>query len=155
MNNNSNPEAQEAVLKIRTDGQNRRFILVADELMTIGRGSSCAIQIQDQSVSRKHCVAVFSKGKVCINDLYSTHGLSLNGQRVDRCELMPGESCKLGHAIATFEAPATPTPKEIPKSKMITTATDSRHEAHSRTEQLIWRPDPRLMSHGDIQGKGI
>ncbi|MDA7494648.1 hypothetical protein N8467_01120, partial [bacterium] len=50
MNNNSNPEAQEAVLKIRTDGQNRRFILVADELMTIGRGSSCAIQIQDQSV---------------------------------------------------------------------------------------------------------
>lgn len=122
MNNNSNPEAQEAVLKIRTDGQNRRFILVADELMTIGRGSSCAIQIQDQSVSRKHCVAVFSKGKVCINDLYSTHGLSLNGQRVDRCELMPGESCKLGHAIATFEAPATPTPKEIPKSKPPSTA---------------------------------
>ena len=61
MNNNSNPEAQEAVLKIRTDGQNRRFILVADELMTIGRGSSCAIQIQDQSVSRKHCVAALGR----------------------------------------------------------------------------------------------
>lgn len=114
MNGDSDSSAaHEAVLKVRTGGQNRRFVLAADELVTIGRASSCAIQVQDKSVSREHCVAVFTKGKICINNLRSTHGLTFQGERVDRCELLPGDSCNLGSALATFEPAATQTPAKV------------------------------------------
>ena len=75
-------ESSEAVLKVRINGQNRRYVLAADELVTIGRASSCGIQVQDKSVSREHCVAVFTNGKICINDLRSTHGVTYDGERV-------------------------------------------------------------------------
>jgi len=103
----------EAVLKVKTDGQNRRFVLAADEMITIGRASSCGIQIQDKSVSREHCVAVFTNGKICINDLQSTHGLTFNGERVTRCELSPGDTCKFGSAVATFEPAASQAPAKV------------------------------------------
>ncbi len=103
----------EAVLKIKTDGLNRRFVLAADELVTIGRAAACGIQVQDKSVSREHCVAVFTKGKICINDLRSTHGVTFQGERVDRCELWPGDSCNLGSALATFEPAATHKPAKV------------------------------------------
>ena len=96
-------ESSEAVLKVRINGQNRRYVLAADELVTIGRASSCGIQVQDKSVSREHCVAVFTNGKICINDLRSTHGVTYDGERVGHCELQPGDSCLLGNAHATFE----------------------------------------------------
>jgi hypothetical protein len=104
MNGDSNnPGSTEAVLKVKINGQNRRFVLVADELVTIGRASTCGIQLQDKSVSREHCVAVFTNGKVVINDLRSTHGVTHNGERVEHCELNPGDTCHLGTAFATFE----------------------------------------------------
>lgn len=103
----------EAVLKVKTEGQNRRFMLAADEMITIGRASSCGIQIQDKSVSREHCIAVFTNGKICINDLQSTHGLTFDGERVSRCELSPGDTCKFGSAVATFEPGASQAPAKV------------------------------------------
>lgn len=104
MNGDSNnPGSTEAVLKVKINGQNRRFVLVADELVTIGRASTCGIHLQDKSVSREHCVAVFTNGKIVINDLRSTHGITHNGERVEHCELHPGDTCHLGVAFAMFE----------------------------------------------------
>tara|TARA_R110002096_G_scaffold9362_1_gene37077 strand:- start:1314 stop:2888 length:1575 start_codon:yes stop_codon:yes gene_type:complete len=108
MNGDSNnPVSSEAVLKVKINGQNRRFVLVADELVTIGRASSCGIHLQDKSVSREHCVAVFTNGKIVINDLRSTHGVTHNGERVGHCELLPGDTCHLGNALAEFEPAGT------------------------------------------------
>ena len=46
MNGDSNNSGStEAVLKVKIDGQNRRFVLIADELVTIGRASSCGIHL--------------------------------------------------------------------------------------------------------------
>lgn len=104
MNGDSiNRAPSEAVLKVKINGETRRYVLVADELVTIGRASTCGIQVKDKSVSREHCVAVFTDGKVCINDLRSTHGVTFQRERVGHCELLPGDSCLLGHVIAVFE----------------------------------------------------
>ncbi|MFT4511784.1 MAG: serine/threonine protein kinase/pSer/pThr/pTyr-binding forkhead associated (FHA) protein [Planctomycetota bacterium] len=104
MNGDSNNSGStEAVLKVRINGQNRRFVLVADELVTIGRASTCGIHLDDKSVSREHCVAVFTKGKIVINDLRSTHGVTKDGEKVGHCELQPGDTCHLGNAFAMFE----------------------------------------------------
>jgi len=114
-----------AVLTLRTKDKVVRFELTPDELVTVGRSSSCRIQLADASVSREHCVVIYTNGKVCINDLQSTHGISQHGERVARVELMPGDECRLGNAQAKFEAeqaaarpskPATP-PAPKPAAK--------------------------------------
>lgn len=119
MNGDSNTSSSaEAVLKVKINGQNRRFVLAADELVTIGRASTCGIQLQDKSVSREHCVAVFTKGKIVINDLRSTHGVTHNGEKVGHCELEPGDSCHLGNAFAVFDdGRAQPAAKVVEKAE--------------------------------------
>lgn len=117
MNGDSNNSGStEAVLQVNIDGQNRRFVLIADELVTIGRASSCGIHLQDKSVSREHCVAMFTNGKIVINDLRSTHGVTHNGERVGHCELRPGDTCQLGSALATFEPSGTQLQAKIVKA---------------------------------------
>lgn len=102
-----------AVLTLRTKDNKVRFELTPDELVTVGRSSSCRIQLNDASVSREHCVVIYTNGKICINDLQSTHGISQNGERVTRVELMPGDECRLGNALARFEIDTgAPTPKK-------------------------------------------
>jgi serine/threonine protein kinase/pSer/pThr/pTyr-binding forkhead associated (FHA) protein len=104
MNGDSiNRAPSEAILKVKINGETRRYVLIADELVTIGRASTCGIQVKDKSVSREHCVAVFTDGKVCINDLRSTHGVTFQSERVGHCELRPGDSCLLGNVTAVFE----------------------------------------------------
>jgi serine/threonine-protein kinase len=93
----------QAAITVKVHGKSRRFAIAEGELTTIGRSSNCAIQVIDQSVSREHCVAVFARGLVCINDLASTHGVLFRGAAIDRCELQPGESCHLGNALLLFE----------------------------------------------------
>ena len=103
-----------AVLSLRIKGQVVRHELAADELVTIGRSSSCGIQVADASVSREHCVAIYTDGKLCINDLQSTHGVTKDGERVGRAELEPGDECRLGNVLARFEASSTPAAPKAP-----------------------------------------
>ena len=93
-------------LSLTVKGKTRRHELVADELVTVGRASSCRIQVSDSSVSREHCVVIYTDGKICINDLQSTQGITHRGERVGRVELMPGDECWLGKVSARYEAPA-------------------------------------------------
>jgi pSer/pThr/pTyr-binding forkhead associated (FHA) protein/tRNA A-37 threonylcarbamoyl transferase component Bud32 len=141
-----------AVLAVHTNGAVLRCELRPDELVTVGRSSACDLQVQDASVSREHCVATFTGGKVCINDLRSTHGLHQDGQRVDRVELAPGESCRLGKALAKFEArgagpaqadpaPADPAPADpAPADQAAATEPPQRPPAAPATEEMKTAP---------------
>jgi len=103
-----------AVLSIRVAGRSQRHELAPGELITIGRSSSCGIQVHHASVSREHCVAIYADGKICLNDLQSTHGLSQAGERRGRVELAPGDACQLGSATARFEPAASPSARPAP-----------------------------------------
>src|SRR5512147_1961443 len=57
------------------------FPLEGDQL-TIGRDSSNGVAINDAEVSRKHARLTFQGGKFVIEDLGSTNGTFVNGQRL-------------------------------------------------------------------------
>ena len=107
-----------AVLSLTFKGKTHRHELVPDELVTIGRASTCRIQISDASVSREHCVVIYTDDKICINDLQSTQGITYRGERVGRAELSPGDECRLGKVLAclalgasmqqTLQSPSAP-----------------------------------------------
>jgi hypothetical protein len=66
-----------------------------DELV-LGRSSRCDVVLSDLSVSRRHARLFFRDGKWLLQDLASTNGTLVNGRRVGRCELRPGDRLLVG-----------------------------------------------------------
>lgn len=75
------------------------FPLDGDQL-TIGRDSSNGVAINDSEVSRKHSRLSFQGGKYVIEDLGSTNGTFVNGQRLaGPVVLKAGDVVSLGEQI--------------------------------------------------------
>jgi hypothetical protein len=64
--------------------------------LLIGRHARCDIVLDDPSVSRRHARLLFRDHKWIIQDLRSTNGTIVNGARVGRSELRPGDLLALG-----------------------------------------------------------
>lgn len=70
------------------------------EQLTIGRDSTNGVAINDAEVSRKHARLMFQGGKYVIEDLGSTNGTFVNGQRLaGPAVLKPGDVVSLGEQI--------------------------------------------------------
>jgi hypothetical protein len=67
----------------------------AQELL-LGRSRSCDLTFSNLNVSRRHALLVFRDGSWILRDLESTNGTFVNGVRVHRCELRPGDWLELG-----------------------------------------------------------
>jgi len=75
------------------------FPLMGDQLI-IGRDSSNGVPINDAEISRKHSRLSFQGGKYVIEDLGSTNGTFVNGQRLaGPVVLKPGDVVSLGEQI--------------------------------------------------------
>jgi predicted component of type VI protein secretion system len=75
------------------------FALEGDQLL-IGRDSSSAVAINDAEISRKHARLTFQGGKYVIEDLGSTNGTFVNGQRlVSAVVLKTGDVVSFGEQI--------------------------------------------------------
>ena len=75
------------------------FPLEGDQLV-IGRDASNSIAINDPEISRKHSRLSFQGGKYVIEDLGSTNGTFVNGQRLaGPVVLKPGDVVSLGEQI--------------------------------------------------------
>ena len=68
-----------------------------DELL-VGRHDACDVMVGHPSVSRKHARLSFRDGHWVLRDLDSTNGTRVNGKRVIRCRLEPGDRLSLGSA---------------------------------------------------------
>ena len=75
------------------------FALEGDQL-TIGRDSTNGVAINDAEISRKHARMMFQGGKYVLEDLGSTNGTFVNGQRLaGPVVLKPGDVVSLGEQI--------------------------------------------------------
>ena len=68
----------------------------AQEELLVGRHPGCDIVLGHASVSRRHARLTFRDGSWVLRDLDSTNGTLINGQRVLRCRLLPGDVLTLG-----------------------------------------------------------
>jgi len=70
------------------------------EQLVIGRDASNGIAINDAEISRKHSRLTFQGGKYVLEDLGSTNGTFVNGQRLaGQVVLKPGDVVSLGEQI--------------------------------------------------------
>ncbi|MFM1870598.1 MAG: hypothetical protein RL398_20 [Planctomycetota bacterium] len=101
-----------AQLTASTRGAKTPIDLPEGRWLSLGRSSSCDLQLRDETISRLHCRLFFDGGKVTVQDEDSAHGVTFRGQRVPRCHLDIGDSCQLGAStvqfVGVFEATTTP-----------------------------------------------
>jgi diguanylate cyclase (GGDEF)-like protein len=82
----------------------RRYPLSAATGVVIGRGTDCAILIDDHSVSRKHArIEPRAQGYVAI-DLGSTNGTFVNDHPIVQRQLEDGDYLRVGNCIYRFLA---------------------------------------------------
>ena len=75
------------------------FILEGDQL-TIGRDSTNEVSINDAEISRRHARLTFQGGKYVLEDLGSTNGTFVNGQRLAGPRVLKtGEVISFGEQI--------------------------------------------------------
>jgi hypothetical protein len=63
--------------------------------LSIGRHRSCDVVLSELEVSRRHAQLRFRDGRWILRDLESTNGTFVNGVRIGRCELRPGDHVSL------------------------------------------------------------
>ncbi len=103
------PLSAQILLLRDPSGQIRRVPLLSGE-MTVGRGADNALVLDqdDQSVSRHHAVITVDGPVVMIADRGSTNGVLVNGVRVERAALKPGDEVRLGKTVLTIEGRRAP-----------------------------------------------
>ena len=56
----------------------------AEAIVTIGRDATCDIVLDDPLSSRRHARLVTSRGAVTVENLKSTNGVYVNGERIEQ-----------------------------------------------------------------------
>ena len=76
-------------------------------MVMVGRHPQCDARLDSLCVSRRHCILTADGGEVVVRDLGSTNGIRINGQRVERGRLRPGDEISIAHIRYRLEgAPA-------------------------------------------------
>ncbi|MHC4861612.1 MAG: FHA domain-containing protein, partial [Planctomycetota bacterium] len=87
------------------DGSIYQTVTLETDKVFLGRMKSNTIPLNDESVSRKHCIIRHtSEGSVEVLDLNSRNGTKWNGESVERATLAEGDELQLGEVKVKIEA---------------------------------------------------
>jgi len=74
---------------------------------TVGRSAENDIMLDDPSVSREHAAIEFDAEGAIVNDLGSTNGTFINGQRISMQRIVPSDTLNFGKTQLHVEQNAT------------------------------------------------
>ncbi|MGC4085186.1 MAG: FHA domain-containing protein [Vicinamibacterales bacterium] len=84
------------ILQTADDTEPFTFRLSPGAIKTIGRSTGAELILDAALVSRLHCRLEASDETLEVVDLESTNGVFVNGARVTRAHLVPGDRLKVG-----------------------------------------------------------
>ena len=95
-------------------------IEIVKDLTIIGRKGIADVCLEARSISKVHCVLVKTDGLLFVRDLASTNGTRVNGQRVRRAALLPGDELALARLkFRVYLGPDTAPPKPSDKTELL------------------------------------
>jgi pSer/pThr/pTyr-binding forkhead associated (FHA) protein len=72
-------------------------IRVDHPMVMVGRHPQCDARLESHWDSLRHCILTKDGGEVVVRDLGSTNGTWVNGRRVARGRLKPGDEMSIAH----------------------------------------------------------
>lgn len=135
---------------ISMDGD--RPIVLSKDVTVVGRKRGvCDVFIDRSSVSKLHCVIVKTDGLLFIRDLGSTNGTKVNGQRVTRGALLPGDELAFANArFRVYLGPGEPeAPARAERTEMMTAQIDDSINLDEDLDGLGSASDVRLLDDDD------
>jgi len=106
--------------------------------LTIGRAADNDVRLLDQAVSKYHArVGVTAKGTIVVEDLGSTNGIHVNGERISRRKLGDGDTVFIApHYALKFRYQVTPMSEKTNNGKADPTR-DALTGLHARQHLLM------------------
>src|SRR5277367_5670168 len=95
---------------------------IAQDIVKVGKDPRSHLRVDDDLASRMHAVIeVASPTDITLIDLGNEPGTLVNGQRVNKCKIRPGDQVQIGSTLIVLEtaevAPAAPiaaAPSSVP-----------------------------------------
>jgi hypothetical protein len=82
-----------------------RRLVLSEGVTVIGRAASCQIVLDDALVSRRHAQLSVTAKEVHVEDLGSSNGVTVNGERIEATvQLNPGDTLKVGQQEMVLQA---------------------------------------------------
>lgn len=100
------------MVMFRADGQRRSFS-VSRDMTVVGRREDCDLRIPLSDVSRKHCRMILSGEAIKVEDLGSSNGTYVNGERIQQAELTPGDTVQVGPVIFVLQVDGFPADEDL------------------------------------------
>jgi hypothetical protein len=101
-------------LVVEAPGQPQQVVLWDTLDITVGRGQDRDVVIAHSEISRQHCVFQIEKQTYTVADLHTSNGTYVNGARVARHALRPGDVVEIGPARICFrQEPESPRGKHV------------------------------------------
>jgi len=86
------------------DGENSHNFKLNPEPIQIGRSSSSQIKLNDPMVSGKHCTVYIDNGIATIQDLGTTNGTFVDGQKIVNAKINLNTIIKIGNVEITVDS---------------------------------------------------
>ena len=89
-------------------------IPITKDVTVVGRKAFCDVVIDDESLSKRHCVLVKTDGLLVVRDLATTNGTKVKGQKVRWAALLPEDRLAFGgYKVRVYLGPDNaPAPSE-------------------------------------------
>ena len=91
-------------LEISQKGGTTHEVELQGSVVVIGRDPGCDVVLSDPKCSRRHAVLEEGPEGILVRDPGSANGISVNGRRVERARLQPGDALRVGDTVLTLLA---------------------------------------------------
>lgn len=124
---------------------------ITKDVTVVGRKRGlCDLYIDHESVSKIHCAVARTDGLLFIRDLGSTNGTRVNGQRVTRGALLPGDELAFAGAKYTVHlGPGEPAVGHDEKTEVLSLPDGSNEDFALPSPDLTSDSDVRLLPDDD------
>ena len=98
------PRGEPRVLVVTQGSQTGQSAALADGVIMIGRGADCQIILDDDYVSTRHARVVSGENGIYVEDMGSTNGSYVNGQRITAPTMITmSDTVRIGKTIMKLE----------------------------------------------------
>ena len=140
------PPKQYALRFISGKYQGGEFPLPNNKEIVVGRSSELDMVLVEDMVSRRHAKLTVTGDQIFIQDLGSTNGTFVNGEKIKRARLQEGDRILIGTSIIKLVATDTPAAPGDAKAKLEDVASGRRtSQVRTMSGSIAEIPLPDLM----------